>query len=405
MKLAWLFAWRYLVGKKSTQAIHIISVIAVTGVAIGTAALIIVLSIFNGFETLIAGLINRFNPDIRITAVEGKTFTMDTVGLADFPGWGKIKGVSQTMEETALFEYDGVRDFGVIKGVDSQFAEVTDIELAVTDGAFVVEDSLAFYAVLGGGMRSKLGVSVKDLITQVYVYLPNRLARTPLDEPFKRRGLYPAGIFQVEQEIDYTYVFTSLDFVRDMMALDDQVGALELSLHDPSQAEQVMKELQAYLGPTYEVKDRYGQQEAFLRLMNMEKLVSFGILSFILVIVSFNLIGSLWMIALEKEHDVAVLKAMGATDSFIGSIFRKEGFLLVGGGLMIGMILGIGFYFLQVHYGIIRIPDGFLVQSYPIELRVLDFLLVVAVVMGIGWLSGYFPTKRAMSTPAYIREE
>lgn len=405
MRLVLQFAWRYLVGKKSTQAIHVISGIAVLGVTIATAAMIIVLSVFNGFEGLITQMINQFNPDIKVIPAEGKQFEPDPAlftKLKDVPG---VDRISFTLEETALFEYDGIQDFGMIKGVDDEYRHVTMIDSGMVQGKFQTKDSLAYFAVLGAGMKSKLGVSIRDLITPVFVYLPNKKQRGPLDKPFVRRSLYPSGVFQLEQEVDYSYVFTSLDFVQKMLDLDGQVGAAEISATEGTNITRLKKAVKEVLGPEFEVSDRFDQQEEFLKLMNTEKLVSFAILSFILIIVSFNLVGSLWMIALEKRQDVSVLKAMGADDRLIGRIFRIEGLLLVGIGLVVGFLLAIAFYLIQINYGILSIPDGFLVQSYPIELEFMDFFWVFLVVIMIGWLSTYFPVKRAMSTPSFIREE
>ena len=405
MKLVLQFAWRYLVGKKSTQAIHVISGIAISGVTIATAAMIIVLSVFNGFEGLITQMINQFNPDIKIIPAQGKQFVPDSTlftKVAALPGLDKL---SYTLEETALFEYDGIQDFGVLKGVDEQYRQVTMIDSGMVQGRFITRDSLANFAVLGAGMRSKLGVSIRDLITPVFVYLPNKDQRGPLDKPFVRRSLYPAGVFQLEQEVDYSYVFTSLEFVQGMLGLDGKVGAVEISASKGVNIEMLKQNVEDLIGDGFMVEDRFDQQKEFLKLMNTEKLVSFAILSFILIIVSFNLVGSLWMIVLEKRQDVSVLKAMGADDRMIGRIFRIEGLLLVGIGLLLGFLLAIGFYMVQVKFGILSIPDGFLVQSYPIELELIDFVWVFLVVLSIGWLSTYFPVKRAMSTPSYIREE
>jgi len=405
MRLALHFAWRYLLGKKSTQAINIISGIAVSGVAIATAAMIIVLSVFNGFESLIAGMINRFNPDLKVTPVEGKHFMPDSTTIASIKALPAVSAISFTLEETALFEYDGVQDFGVIKGVDDQYREVTRIDSGMTEGRFLLADSTTKYAVLGAGIRSKLGVSVRDLITPMFIYLPNRKQRGPMDRPFNRRSLYPSGVFQLEQEYDYNYVFAPIDFVQAMLALPGATGAMEIGLAEGGDPASTADAIRQILGTGFKVLDRYGQQEDFLRLMNMEKLVSFAILSFILIIVSFNLVGSLWMIALEKRQDIAVLKTMGADDALIGRIFRLEGLLLVAIGTAIGMALGLGFYLLQVNFGLLSIPEGFLVQSYPIELKWMDFFWVTLVVTAIGWASGYFPVRRAQQTPSYIREE
>lgn len=405
MRLPLMFAVRYLFGKKSTQAINIISGIAITGVAVATATMIVVLSVFNGFESLIAGMINRFNPDIKITTAQGKYFDADSALEARLLAIPGVDRLSFTLEETALFEYEDTQDFGILKGVDEQFNKVTLIDSNIIEGQFLLYDSSAQFGVLGAGIRSKLNINMRDLITPMFIYLPNRKIAGPMDRPFARRSIYPAGVFQLEQEYDYNYCFVSIELLRQMLKLPRGAGAVELSLSPDADTDEVIAVVRQSLGPEYIASNRLEQQSDFLRLMNMEKLVSFGILSFILVIVSFNLIGSLWMIALEKQQDVSVLKAMGATDSLIARIFRLEGMLLVGTGLLLGLLLGLAFYILQVNFGILRIPEGFLVNSYPIELDPVDFLSVSVVVLFIGWVSCYFPVKRAVATPGIIREE
>jgi len=399
-------AARYLVAKKTTNAINIITGISVLGIAIGTAALVLVLSVFNGFEDLIAGLFSKFNPDVKVAPVRGKTFEPDSATLQRLLQLDEVLHLSQTLEEVAFFEYRESQDFGILKGVDSNFARVTGIDSTVVEGVYKLREGRRYLAVLGAGMRNKLTVNTGDVFEPLKVFMAKRTASAGLgSQPFRKRFCYPVGTFKIQQDFDNQYVLADLEFARDLLGYDREISALEIKLAPGADVPAAVAAIQAVVGPDFSVKDRYRQEEAFLKLMNIEKWMSFAILSLMLVLVAFNMIGSLWMIVLEKKKDIAILKSMGADDRLVRRIFLGEGLLLVGAGLLLGFLFAVVLYAIQKTYGIVPIPEGFVVDAYPISMRPIDFLAVTAVVLAIGLLAALPPALRAQRVPPIIREE
>lgn len=406
MNLALKIARRYLFAKRSSNAINIISGVSVLGVAIGTAALILVLSVFNGFEDLLSSLFSTFNPDVKITAVKGKTFEVDSALLQKIQNTTGVASVSQTLEEVAFFEYKNRQDFGLLKGVDENFQKVTGIDSTIREGIFRLHDEDADLAVIGGGMRNKLGVNVDDQFAAMTVFMPKRRQTVgTLDQPFRKKYVYPVGTFVNQQDYDNQYVLTSLQFARDLLGNAAEVSSLEISFQSGADKKAALAALRTVMGPDFAVKDRYQQDEAFLKLMNVEKWMSFAILSLMLVLVAFNMIGSLWMIVLEKKQDIAILKSMGATDRTVRNIFLNEGLLLTSMGIFIGFLLALGLFWLQKTFGIIAFPGGFAFDAYPISLRLTDMVVVTATVLIIGLLASLLPARRARQIPALIRGE
>ncbi|RMF23470.1 MAG: FtsX-like permease family protein [Bacteroidetes bacterium] len=399
-------AARYLVAKKTTNAINIITGISVLGIAIGTAALVLVLSVFNGFEDLIAGLFSKFNPDVKVAPARGKTFEPDSATLQRLLQLDEVLHLSQTLEEVAFFEYRESQDFGILKGVDSNFARVTGIDSTVVEGVYKLREGRRYLAVLGAGMRNKLTVNTGDVFEPLKVFMAKRTASAGLgSQPFRKRFCYPVGTFKIQQDFDNQYVLADLEFARDLLGYDREISALEIKLAPGADVPAAVAAIQGVVGPDFSVKDRYRQEEAFLKLMNIEKWMSFAILSLMLVLVAFNMIGSLWMIVLEKKKDIAILKSMGADDRLVRRIFLGEGLLLVGAGLLLGFLFAVVLYAIQKTYGIVPIPEGFVVDAYPISMRPIDFLAVTAVVLTIGLLAALPPALRAQRVPPIIREE
>lgn len=388
---------------KTVNAINVISGISVFGISIGTAALILVLSVFNGFEDLIGGLFGSFNPDVKIEALKGKTFETDSAMIA---GLKQIKGVqyvSQTLEEIAFFEYKDNQDFGIVKGVDQFYKNVTSIDSTIREGELKFDDGSRYLAVLGVGMRNKLSVNIDDFFSPVTIYMAKRT--TSATQPFKKRFVYPAGTFVIQQDFDNKYVLTSLEFAQNLLDLKDHSSALELRLDPKADESAVLSEIRDFMGPDFAVKNRYQQEEAFLKLMNIEKWMSFAILCLTLVLVAFNMIGSLWMIVLDKRKDIAILKSMGATNQTIRNIFLNEGLLLCTFGMLAGFTMAIFLYVSQKSFGVVPIPEGFVVNAYPISMRVIDFFVVAATVVIIGLIASLPPALKASKVSALIREE
>jgi lipoprotein-releasing system permease protein len=379
--------------------------VSILGISIGAAALVLVLSVFNGFEDLIIGMLSRFNPDVKITAKVGKTFDYDSSQVAKLKEVPGVLGVSGTMEEVAFFEYGDSQDFGVLKGVDKNYDLVTGIDSTIFEGRYQLKDSERNYAILGGQMRNKLLVDVESPFDLLNIYMAKRGKIKNLEQPFRKRFVHPIGSFRIQQDIDAQYILVDLALAQELTGSYDKVSALEVRLNPNMDADEIISDMEKLMGNDFDVKDRYRQDESFLKLMNIEKWMSFIILSLTLVLVAFNLIGSLWMIVLEKKRDISILKSMGATDLTIRNIFLNEGLLICGIGLGAGFLIAFLLYGAQKMFGIVPIPDGFVVDAYPISMRVGDLLAVAAVVIVIGLLASIPAALRAKRVPALVLEE
>lgn len=405
MNIPFLFARRYLFARRSTNAINIIAGISVFGISVGTAALILILSVFNGFEDLLSGLFGYFNPEIKITAAKGKTFDLDSLTLDKIRRLPGVLVASETIEEIAFFEYEGSQDFGVLKGVDEYFARVNGIDSTIREGAYRLQEDDRNCAVLGAGMRNKLSVDVGNPIAALRIYMPKEKAGV-LDNSFTIRYAYPQGTFAIQQDFDNQYVLTNLEFVRELLeAPSGTVSALELRCSPGAKPAAVKQALAGVLGEGFVLRDRYEQNEAFFKVMRLEKWMGFAITTLMLLLMAFNMVGALWMVVLDKQKDISILKSMGADDRTIRRIFLGEGMLLTALGMGLGMAVAVGLYFIQKTYGIVTIPQGFLVESYPISMRAWDFVSVTATVLGIGLLASLAPAARAVRVPAFLREE
>ena len=382
------------------NVINLITSISAFGLGVGTAAVILVLSVFNGFEVVIGGMFGKFNPAIKVLPARGKTFDVDSFPLRDVLA---VPGVAQgayTLEETAFFEYQGTPAFGKLKGVDSVYAEVSSLDSSLIEGTYATRRGDRPLGIVGLGLRNKLDVNVGDAFEPIRVYAAKRRQRGPLDKPFNVRSVYPRATFAIQQDYDQQYLFTDLATARALLERPRAASALELATSPERAAAAVAADVQALLGPEYQVLDRLAQDADLLRLMNIEKWLSYVILSLVLLLVSFNLIGGLWLIVLEKQGDVAILKAMGTTRAQVRGIFFGVGMLLTGLGVAIGIGLALLLYYLQVEHGLVTVPQGLVVSAYPIELRLADVLVVVATVLLIGLVASLPAVRRAVRIDA-----
>ena len=397
------FSSRYLLGKKSTNAINIIAGISILGISIGTAALILVMSVLNGFEGLIKGLINSFNPDLRITINEGKTFVQDSNLLYTLKKIPNVLSIHPYLEETALLEYKDIKDFATLKGVDSTFVTHSMISKKMEEGKFELKSPLGYEAVIGIGIRNKLAISIDDDFARLSAFMPDPHAGSMA--PFKKRTLIPSGVFSIQQDYDNKYVFVDLEFLQNLINKEGQLSGYEIQLNDYSQADHSADLFRKQLGNHFNVLNRNQQDAAFYKLMKIEKWVSYAILSFVLVLVAFNIVGALWMIVLEKKKDIMILKSLGMKNQAVKNIFLSTGLLITGLGILIGYILAVILYYFQQRFGIVPIPEGFLVDQYPIELRWFDFLIVGITVSLIGLAASIYPARQAAKLDEQIRYE
>ncbi len=404
MRLASSIARRYLFSSKGTHFINIISGMTVLGLSIGSAAVILVLSVFNGFEELIASMINNFNPDMKVMPQSGKYFTEDSVMLRELRELDGIEAISLTLEETAIFEYEQPPNAGIMKGVDENFVRVNPIDSTIIEGTFKLEDDKGIYAVLGAGMARNLSVDVLNVFESLSIYMPVRQYRGGLQQPYQTRYVKPSGVFSIQQDIDNQYVLVPLGIARALVNRPGEVSSIEIKTSPDFDEDKLQAEISDIIGPDLIVRNRYQQDEAFLKLMNLEKWMAFLIATLMILLISFNLIGCLWMIVLDKQKDIAILRAMGSTSSFIRNVFIRLGLYFTLSGLLSGIVLGILLYLAQQHFGIINMSQGFVVDTYPIKLKVTDVLVVALTVLLIGGIASLPAAQRATKLGYAIRE-
>jgi lipoprotein-releasing system permease protein len=396
VKLSVYIAKRYLFAKKSRNAINIISAVSVAGVAVGTMALIIILSVFNGLGTMVTAIFNTFDPDIKITATEGKTFIADTSRLRQL---GNIEGVScysLTIEENALLKYGDRQFIATIKGVDDKYAQVTNIDSSMWEGEFILKSEKGRpYAIPGVGVAKYLGIRV-NFITPLNIFVPRITGSTALnpEDAFNRKFIFPSGIFEVEKEYDSKYVYIPIDFARELLEIKDRVSSVELKINEKSDPGRVQKNITKVFGEGFLVQNQYEQQEIFYKVMKSEKLAIFLILTLILIIASFNIIGSLTMLIIEKERDIEILKSLGADKNLIRNIFIFEGWLISIIGTITGMLLGFTICWLQQTYGFVKLQSNTLIMdSYPVVMKIKDFIVVPVTVLIIGYWAAWYPVR------------
>ncbi len=394
LRLLIQIAWRYLRGKKSTQAIQIITWISMIGMAIGTAALMLILSVFNGFEDLLSGMLSTFNPDIKVTLAQGKTAQKSTIPHAKLKAVQGVDGISYTLEETSFFEYKGSQEVGMIKGVDTAFLRVTGLDSSIISGKANFTDDVN-YAVVGSGMHNKLSINEADPFASIICYMPTQSGSDPLQKGFTSITAQPSGVFTVGGEIDMQYIIMNDEAVNELLNLEDAFTAIEIKLKEGADETASQQAIAATVGKGYLIKNKYEQDAAFLRIMNIEKWISYLIACLTLLIIAFNMVGSLWMLVLEKQKDITILTSMGMTKRQVRGIFLTLGMLISTIGLGVGMVFAAILYWLQKEYGLVSIPEGFLIDAYPIDWRMGDMLIVSLTVLSIGYLASLIPSFRA----------
>jgi len=398
LKFAFIIARRYLFSKKSHNAINVISGISSTGVAIGTMALVIVLSIFNGFEALFADLFSAFDPELKITLNTGKQFSVDSEEFTNVRNLASVAVFTEVVEENALLKFKDKQMPAFIKGVsEEEFKQMTKIDSIMFDGEFVLYDGAFERAVAGSGIAATLGFGAFS-IDPLYIYAPKRTSKINLirpDQSFNQSATFLSGIFSVQQhEYDNQYVLVSLNLARELFEYDDvDVTAIELKLNNYSNLKKVKKEIQNLLGDSFSVKDRYEQQESYFKILTIEKWITFLILCFILLIASFNIIGSLSMLIIDKNDDIITLRNLGADRKMIKQIFLLEGWMISLVGALIGVVLGSIFSVLQETVGIIKLGSGFIIENYPSITQFSDIVLVFITVTVIGFFAAMYPVR------------
>lgn len=396
MNFPFHIAKRYLFSKKSRNAINVISAISVVGVAIGTIALIVVLSVFNGFDNLVRSLFNSFDPDLKITSVMGKTFPANNKKIQLLEKADGILYLTEVVEENALLRYDERQYIATIKGVGEDFVRMSGIDSMIIDGNFTLVKDGNPYAVMGQGVAVNLAVGL-NFISPVIFYVPRNTKLISMNpaKAFNRKYLFPSGIFAIQQDFDSEYVIVPLSFARDLLGYTDEVSAIEIKVDPSYETSMVQENIRELLGPDFSVKNRFEQQELLYKIMKSEKWAIFLILTFILIVASFNVIGSLTMLIIEKKKDIGILRSMGTSLSALRRIFLYEGWMISLLGAFSGLILGTLICWIQQQFGIIRLhgSDSFVIDAYPVSIEIPDLIWIFLTVLLIGYLAAWYPVR------------
>jgi len=369
--------------------------ISVVGVSLGTMALIIVLSAFNGLNGLISNLFGSFDPDLKILPVAGKTFIPNSSDFDQIKKMDRVLFYAEALEDNALLKYGNRQRPAIVKGVSEDFALMTGIDTMLTDGKFILKQENYEYAVLGYNVAGNLGVGL-NFIDPIKFYVPRRTAKighNPMDA-FKVDFLFPKGIFAIQEEFDSQYVLVPMAFARSLFDKKEAVSAIEIKLKNLDQSDEVQDYIQNLLGEKYVVRNRFQQHDVLFKMMETEKTAIFFILAFILVIASFNIIGSLSMLIIDKQNDIETLRSIGANKTMIQRIFLIEGWLISLSGALIGTILGVLVCLLQLKYGLVKIGgDNIIFSKYPVRIEFFDVLIVFVTVVIIGYLASRLPVR------------
>lgn len=404
-----LFAWRYFKAKKSTNAINIIAWVSMIAIVLITAAFIILLSVFNGFEGLVKSLYSSFYADLRVAPKNGKSIMVTPLQFSKMKVMTNIAAVSKIVEEKALLQNGEIQTIVYLKGVDENYTKVASVANKIIRGAFNLGDANKASVVLGSGIENALSVMSDRNLYPITVYVFKRGVTANVVDPyqaFSAENVSTSGTFFIQQDIDNKYAITNTDFMKQMLSMKpDEYGSLEIALRNPNEAEETKEELKKVFGDdSYIIETRYEQNRSLYSVMNLEKWAIYGILTMMLIVAAFTMIGALTMLVLEKQKDIQILKALGADNQRVRKIFLSEGILLAGMGAVAGLVIAIVICWAQVHYKLIAIEGGtFLIDYYPVELRFSDFVLVLVTVMLIAFLASWFPARKAALQPVELK--
>lgn len=393
MRLPFFIAKRYLFSKKKQNAINIISGISIVGVTVGTTALIVVLSVFNGISLFLEQITDSLTPDLVISPASGKYTAFDST-VYEYLGKNEdIAYYNDIVEEKALVKYGEKFSPVIVKGVTENFAAHTHLENNIVQGSFRLNDHGNYKSVVGYGLAAELGIGLNFLTPMVFYY-PNKNSSSALSA-LNTEYLYPSGFFSSQQDIDGKYVLTDIKFAQELFNIGDQISKIEIKLKNPERLPQVKAGLKSLIENQYKVEDKYELNRSYYAMMRSEKLAVFLILLFILLIASFNIVGSISMLILDKKDDLSTYKALGMTQKKIISIFQTEGRLITLLGAFVGLALGTTLCLLQEKFGFITLGDSgsYVVDAYPVKLVFSDILWIMVTVILIGYIASYFPVR------------
>jgi lipoprotein-releasing system permease protein len=408
--LHFLFAWRYFKAKKSTNAINFIAWISIVAMAIGTFALILVLSVFNGFEDLVKSLYSSFYSDLKVLPEKGKNITITPEQIAKLKTVKGIRNFSLVIEEKGVLQNGDYQSIIFLKGVDENYQYVSGVSANLVKGEYDLGTEESPKLLLGSGLEGAIGVQADKNVFVLQIILPKKTGGTEQFDEMNSVSIDSIGTsssFKIQQEFDNKYGITNIAFTRKALALPENVySAVEVSLIDPATAEDIKPAVEKIFGKGSKVQTLYQQNQTLYSVMNNERWAIYGVLCLILVVAAFNMVGALTMLVLEKRKDIGVLHALGGNKKFIQKIFLGEGFLLAGLGTVIGMFLAFTVAVLQLKYHLIPLGgDSFLIDYFPVKMRVTDFLLVGATVFVIALIASWLPSMKAAGAQFSLRSE
>lgn len=396
MNFPLFIARRYIVAKKSHNAINIIAAISILGITGGTIAFILVLSVFNGFDTVVRDLFNTFYADIEVIPKQGKTFILDSSQIARVQQLENVLDISTILEDNALLIYGDKQTIGTVRGVSSNYASITGMDTMMYEGGFILSENNIPMAVVGRGIKYYLNIGL-DFMENLKIIVPTRSEKISMDpnRSLNTKVIRPSGIFASQPEIEAKYVIVPLSFAQSLFDRQGYISAFEIKVNAKANESRVQKEIQDILGKDYKVKNRIQQNELLYKTMKTEKWAIFFILAFILLVASFNVIGSMTMLIIEKKDDIQTLRNLGLNMKSIKKTFLYQGLLISLAGAVIGLIIGTIICLLQQKFGFVKLPgDGsFVISAYPIELIWSDLLLVLLTVSFIGFFASWYPIR------------
>ena len=395
MNLPFYIARKYFFSAKKINYVHILSLVSQFGIAVGTIALVLVMSVFNGFENLVLDMYNVFDPHIRVTSNEGKNFDSDEVNkvIGDIDG---VANFSSVLEEKILVEYNSKQYIAVIKGVDENYRELTNFDSLIVDGGYIDDFKNNNVAMVGRGIAYYLSMHIGSVFDNLRVYLPNRDSKNllKLEKAFTSSSISPVGVFGVQQEIDSKYIIVPLNFVQDLINRDKYVSAIEIKLKSSDSMINIQNLLKEKLDSKYLIQNRFEQQEFLYKILNTERLVVVIILLFIVLIASFNIISSLIILIIDKKKDIESLFNLGVENHSIKQVFIYKSMLGVFVGSFFGIIIGFILAYLQQAFGLIKMGAGsFVIDAYPVSIKLNDIIIIQLIVLLIGLLASWFTSR------------
>lgn len=402
MNLPSFIAKRYLLAKKSHNLINIVTWISIISICVATFAMIFVLSVFNGFNVVISDMIHQLSPDLNISTVKGKTINLNEFPLDKIKDINGIDYVFPTITEDVLFKNSNKQQIGQVKGVPNDYNKISRIKGTIlNDSTFNISNNNINFGIPGAGMAYYLGINVYHPYSSIQVFVPKRgnASSFSLENSFNTSRLFVTNVFSTQQEVDETMVLAPFTWLSDLMEYDSLASNVEIFIKDKGQLNKIKKEIKSILGNNYKVYDQYEQQETLYKMMKSEKLAVYLILTFILIMGTFNMIGTLSLLIIDKRKDISVLRAMGADNTLVKKIFINEGLLISVVGGLLGLLLGIVAVLIQQQFGIISLgnSDGnYVIDAYPVALQITDIVLVFVTITIIGCIASFFTANKSI---------